>query len=283
MSKSPLVDLFGFPATLTHGDPMTLDRWLWICRHLPRTRNEERVLEVGCGSGAFTIGAARRGYQSLGLSWDAPTVEKARERAAACGVGGKAEFVIGDARELDQRSELVGQFETVICCEVIEHILDDLRLMKALYACVKPGGRLLMTAPNRDYRAITPGDDGPHPKEETGWHVRRGYSPAMFRELCAQSGFAGEDLSFCSGALSQKLTWVWRRLSQIDVRAAWVAVLPFRPLPPLLEPLLDRPGGVLERWRPGFSTCLVAYRPRFAAASAMTEVSNVTQRAVKAV
>lgn len=276
MSSSPLVDLFGFPATLVHGDPMVLDRWRWLCEHLPRTRNEERVLEVGCGSGAFTIGAARRGYQSLGLSWNAADVAKAQERAALCGVEGKAEFVVGDARELDRRPELVGQFETVICCEVIEHILDDLRLMKALHACVKPGGRLLMTAPNRDYRAITAPDDGPHPKTETGWHVRRGYSAVMFRELCDQAGFVVEDISFCSGWVSQKLTWLWRQAGRLDQRVGWLSVLPLRPLPLFLE----RPVQWLRPW-PAFSTCLVAYRPRFA--ERITESSSVTHRSVKAV
>ena len=40
------------------------------------------LLDVGCGSGAFTIGAARMGYDALGLSWDARNQSVAAERAA---------------------------------------------------------------------------------------------------------------------------------------------------------------------------------------------------------
>ena len=48
---------------------------------------------------------------------------------------------------------------------------------------LKPGGRLLFTAPHLYHRAMSERDMGPFCTEETGWHVRRGYSPAMLREL----------------------------------------------------------------------------------------------------
>lgn len=276
-SSSLLVDLFGFPATLVHSDAMVLDRWRWLCTHLPRTRSDEHLLEVGCGSGAFTIGSARRGYQALGLSWNEDDVNKAQRRAAASGVAGKASFSVGDARTLDQQTELVGRFDFVICCETIEHILDDLRLMRALYQCLRPGGRLLLTAPNRDYRAVTEGDDGPFCQTETGWHVRRGYSPAMLLELCQETGFAAEDISYCSGWLSQKMTWLWRMSGRLDARLAWLALLPLRPLPILL----DRPIGWVMPW-PGFSICLVAYKPRFRRTST-TDLSSSSHSGVNAV
>lgn len=262
MSKasSPLVDIFGFPATLVHGDATVIDRWRWLCRHLPKTANGERLLEVGCGSGAFTIGAAKRGYQALGLSWSEPDLEKASARAAACNVGDRASFVVKDARELDRQPEFAGQFDVVICCEVIEHILDDLRLMQSIFGCLKPGGRLLLTAPNLEYRAITPGDNGPFSTEENGWHVRRGYTHAMLLELCHRSDFIAEEIAYCSGIVSQLICKLWRESAKIDTRLGWLSVLPFRPLPLLF----DRPLGWLLHW-PAYSICLVAYRPRFAA------------------
>ena len=58
-----------------------MDRWLWICRWLPRTREKLTLLDVGCGSGAFTINASARGYDCTGLSWDESSMNKANKRS----------------------------------------------------------------------------------------------------------------------------------------------------------------------------------------------------------
>ena len=67
--RSPLVKIVGFPATLIQGDTLELDRWLWLKKRLPKTNNNERVLDVGCNRGTHAIGVALRGYQVLGLDW----------------------------------------------------------------------------------------------------------------------------------------------------------------------------------------------------------------------
>ena len=87
MNSSFLVRVFGFRGTLMHGDTLVLDRWRWLKRRLPKTANGETLLDVGCGTGAFTIGAARRGYHATGISWDEPQPtrrRRARARFAAC-------------------------------------------------------------------------------------------------------------------------------------------------------------------------------------------------------
>ena len=65
VKKSILVKLLGFPATLIHGDTLVLDRWIWLRKYLPKTKNNETLIDVGCGSGSFVIGASLRGYNSL--------------------------------------------------------------------------------------------------------------------------------------------------------------------------------------------------------------------------
>src|SRR4051812_14445018 len=102
MHSSLLVKLFGFPATLCHGDTAVLDRWRWLTRRLPRTRNQETLLDVGCGTGAFTIGSARRGYHATGLTWDESDQRRAEERAQLCGAG-TARFEVQDVRYLSKR------------------------------------------------------------------------------------------------------------------------------------------------------------------------------------
>ena len=84
VEESLLVKMFGFPATLIHGDTAVLDRWLWLRKHLPETCNGEKLVDIGCGTGAFSIGAALRGYEVLGLSWSARNQEVAGYRARLC-------------------------------------------------------------------------------------------------------------------------------------------------------------------------------------------------------
>jgi len=175
---------------LHHGDALVWDRWRWLQRRVRQTHNADRLLDIGCGSGAFTIGMAKRGYQRLGLSWDARNQKVAQQRADICGAS-NATFEICDVRQLHERTDLFGMFDIILCCENIEHIIDDFLLMKSMAACLKPGGRLLLTAPYIRRIPQSSMDYGPFPDFEDGRHVRPGYNRAIIAELCVHSGLHG--------------------------------------------------------------------------------------------
>jgi SAM-dependent methyltransferase len=256
MDKSLLVRIFGFPATLIHGDTLVLDRWLWLRQRLPVTANGDSLIDIGCGTGAFSIGAAKRGYQALGLSWDERNQMEAKKRAQICGVN--ASFKVCDVRELHLFDEYKGRFDVAICLENVEHILDDRKLIIDIATCLKPGGFFLLTTPNFYYKAMGKGDNGPFEKIETGAHVRRGYTPAMLRELCNASGLICDEISYCSGFFSQKMTGFLRKAGDIHPLVGWIAILPFRPLALILDL-------ITQRWTsfPSFSICMLAQKPRF--------------------
>ena len=256
MKKSILVKLLGFPATLIHGDTLVLDRWLWLRRYLPETKNNETLIDVGCGSGAFVIGASLRGYDSLGLSWDESNQKKAIDRAAVCKAD-LASFKVADVRQLDEQKS-IGSFDIVVNTENIEHILNDKKLFNDMYTLLKPGGHLLLTTPYLYYQAISNFDKGPFAKVENGAHVRRGYTEEMLKELCDNTGFKVENISFCSGIISQKLCSMQRILSGRWPLLGWASILVFRILPPVFDKFVT---SILNK--PYFSICLVAYKPRF--------------------
>ena len=257
-----LVRLFGWRGALFHGDTSVHDRWRYLARRLPRVRGTgERVLEVGCGTGGFTMGIASRGYEAVGLSWDTRNQGVAERRAAIAGVK-NVTFPICDARELDRHAEYVGAFDVVVCCEVVEHIIDDRRLFRAMYACLKPGGRLYLTTPNYYYAPMSRGDMGPFSATEDGWHVRRGYSGAMLHELSGNAGFVVEEISHVSQFFSQCAIRFQRAVtSMLGHRAALIAVTPLRIVPPVLDGWLGKAIGRIVGW-PGYSIALSAYKPR---------------------
>jgi SAM-dependent methyltransferase len=257
MDKSILVKMFGFRAALLHGDTLVLDRWLWLKRRLPKTFNGEKLIDIGCGSGAFSIGAALRGYTVLGLSWDERNNKIATERAKICKAN-ECEFEILDVRKLYKKKEFFNKFDVVVNFENIEHVLDDKKLFQDMALCLKPGGRLLLTTPYFLYKSITGNDNGPFSKTEDGGHVRRGYTESMLKELCEISGLKAQKITFCSGVFSQKITGIQRVIGKIHPFLGWVVILPFRILPFVFDGFITK----FINW-PFFSICLEAYKPRF--------------------
>jgi len=255
VDKALLVKIAGFPATLIQGDPLVLDRWIWLRKRLPNPRGRQNLLDVGCGSGAFTIGAALLGYQALGLSWDERNQRVAEERAALCGAS-RAKFEVWDVRKLGKRADLKSSFDVVVCFENIEHIMDDRKLVKDMAAMLRPGGRLLLTTPHLHYRAISASDNGPFSRVEDGGHVRRGYSQAMLEALCAHAKLRPKAFSSCGGFLSQKITFFLRTFSKIRPLFGWACVLPLRILPPIVDGIISS----LSGW-PDYSICMEAYKP----------------------
>jgi 2-polyprenyl-3-methyl-5-hydroxy-6-metoxy-1,4-benzoquinol methylase len=251
-----LLQKLGHIASLHTWDTMVSDRWRWLSGHLPHTRAGERLLDVGCGSGAFTIGAALRGYDALGLTWDQPMRERAERRAQQ--LGAKARFRALDVRELDGAGDLKGQFAVAVLCEVIEHVFDDRRLLQAAADCLEPGGRILLTTPNLDYRPLVPEHAGPFSTVEDGGHVRRGYTRSHLVELCEKVGLRIEELASCSGLLSQKATWVTYTAGRASPHLARVLSTPLHPLVAALDGAVSR----VTRWPP-YSICVLAVKARY--------------------
>ena len=101
----------------------------------------ERVLDVGCGWGAWAIHAAQRhGVEVLGITLSPPQAAEAQRRAEAAGVGDRVEFRVLDWRELD-----AGQFDAIASIGMSEHVgedsIDD--YARRLASLLRPGGRLL--------------------------------------------------------------------------------------------------------------------------------------------
>jgi SAM-dependent methyltransferase len=94
-------------------------------------------------------------------------------------------------------------FSTVLCCELIEHLLHDpMHLMSEVHRILKPGGHLVLTTPNiASLRGIAAILQGYHPgffhaylrpseEGETAARHNREYTPREVHKLLENSGFA---------------------------------------------------------------------------------------------
>jgi cyclopropane-fatty-acyl-phospholipid synthase len=101
----------------------------------------ERVLDVGCGWGSFSIRAAKEyGAEVVGITLSAPQAEEARRRAEAAGVGDKV-----DIRVMDYRDLAGERFDAISSIGMAEHVgavqIDE--YARTLAGLLPAGGRLL--------------------------------------------------------------------------------------------------------------------------------------------
>jgi len=96
-----------------------------------------RVLDAGCGAGAYSLGLARRGYEVTGLDASEQLLHEARRRAAGAGLDVK--FVAGDILALPASQ----RYDALLCRGVLND-LPDARSRRRAFAsfarALKPGG-----------------------------------------------------------------------------------------------------------------------------------------------
>jgi SAM-dependent methyltransferase len=108
-----------------------------LIAELPRPLG--RVLDVGCGEGGVSDG-----LRAAGAEWISG-IEILPEPAAKAAAK-YDEVELGDAIEaLDRVS---GPFDTILCYDVIEHLVDPGALLRRLRDVSRPGARLHVSTPN---------------------------------------------------------------------------------------------------------------------------------------
>lgn len=247
-----LLRVLGWRSLLIHGDPCVLDRWLWVRRRL--RSGPARTFDAGCGNGAFSIYAALVGNEVVAASFSERELDDARRRAELVGAGG-IDFRVIDLREIERDRAELGSFDQIVCLETIEHVTDDVGLVRSLAEMLVPGGRLLLSTPFDGHRPLYSEERHPSPAED-GSHVRYGYSRDRLAQIARDAGLEVVEEDFVSGVVSQKLTDLMRRLTgRFGVAVAWGLVLPLRALS-----LLDAPLSRLLRY-PYLSVAVCGEKP----------------------
>ena len=110
------------------------------------------VADLGCGPGAHALALARRGYDVVGVDGSPRMVEVARARAERDGVD--ATFDVHDVSgPLPFGDASLGG---VLAILVLQHLAQPAAFIAEIRRGLRPGGHLLIIAPTRDSRSVTP-------------------------------------------------------------------------------------------------------------------------------
>lgn len=112
--------------------------------------NGKKVLDVGCGGGILAESMANRGAEVLGIDLADKSLKVAELHRLESGANVQYQHI--SAEELAQSQ--AGQYDTVTCMEMLEHVPDPSLVVKACADLCKPGGWLFFSTINRNPKSF---------------------------------------------------------------------------------------------------------------------------------
>lgn len=195
-----------------------VERDKWMARQASRLAPGSRVLDVGAGSCPYRAMFSHCDYRTQdfkGLQGD----------QLRSGAYGGIDYVC-DARDIPVAD---GEFDAIVCTEVIEHVPHPIEVVHEFARVLRPGGVLLVTAPL---------GSGIH---QEPFHYYGGYTPYWYEKFLAEAGFGNigiepnggsfkfygqESLRFVRTTHPLKLEApLWVRVAWLPVWAAMAPVL----------------------------------------------------------
>ncbi len=106
---------------------------------------DERVCELGIGSGGTTARLAKRCARVVGFEISEPTVFALRYLEAR---HANLSLVVADVTNAASLTPFAGAFTRLVACDTLEHVVDPRGFFRAVATLLAPGGRYLVTFPN---------------------------------------------------------------------------------------------------------------------------------------
>jgi 2-polyprenyl-3-methyl-5-hydroxy-6-metoxy-1,4-benzoquinol methylase len=166
-------------------------RWkLELTRAHPRVAAAKSVLDVGCGAGLVLASLRAPGKRLCGVEMSADAARSLEQRGM-------------EGRAVDLETERLpygdGEFDAVLCYDVLEHVFSPGRLLAEIRRVVRPGGAALLCVPNTlnlfnrlvflTGRFVDIMDTSHHGDELFSNHIRL-FSKALFEQFVVRGGLA---------------------------------------------------------------------------------------------
>ncbi|OGG00360.1 hypothetical protein A2Y99_02950 [Candidatus Gottesmanbacteria bacterium RBG_13_37_7] len=115
--------------------------WHWLSKIIPKNA---KVLDAGCGSGFIAFYLAERGNIVTALEYDPVLIKFIREKFRKSNLNIRIKKrILGESKK-DIR---LGKFDYVICLDVLEHIKNDLSVLKELSINLNNQGKIIISVP----------------------------------------------------------------------------------------------------------------------------------------
>jgi SAM-dependent methyltransferase len=199
----------------------------WVAHQAAATPAGSRVLDVGAGVGQYRSLFRHCDYRTQDFGLEPDTAGKYTPLDYECDI---AAIPVSD-----------GAFDVILCTEVLEHVPEPIRAIREMARILRPGGRMLLTAPL-----------GSHLHQEP-YHFYGGYTPHWYRRFLPLEGcdvqsiepnqgffsFFGQEALRFSAYLSPRNT---RRLGAgrwMALSLLWLGTWPVAQALPVLGAALD--------------------------------------------
>lgn len=131
-----------------HDQPSLTASCLWppVLRHLAdfsAGKSGLRLLDLGCGNGAFAGHLSLQGYDVTGIDPSQTGIERARQRWP--------EIAFHRGSTDDCLSQMVGTFDMIVSLEVVEHVFSPRIYAATVFELLNPGGIALISTPFHGY------------------------------------------------------------------------------------------------------------------------------------
>jgi len=141
--------------------PGEVDADLWnehVARYwfAARMAREQRVLDLGCGSGYGADVLAREAREVLGIDIADDAIDYARQHYRVANV----RFERASCLDIPAPD---GSFDLVVAFEIIEHLTDWRAFLREVRRVLAPAGQFLVSTPNQLYYAEARAALGPNP------------------------------------------------------------------------------------------------------------------------
>ena len=150
---------------------------------IPDLISNKKVAELGCGHGYMTIELSKYASKIDGYDVDQDGIKTAIRLGSKFGIS-NLNFYLFNGHRTNASDE---SYETVLSCDVIEHVPDPNSYLKECYRILEKNGVFILTTPNgliakkRDYII----------KSHSNYHITE-YYPAELYSMLASAGFGVE-------------------------------------------------------------------------------------------